>query len=169
MKTDIVFRKIRSDSVKDLDELSELAHKIWNDHYPDIIGQKQVDYMLNKFYSGESLSEQINIKNNIFTGAYINDELAGFLSHSVTGESEYFIHKLYVNTEMQRKGIGRDLFVNVFGKLKQKTIRLTVNRQNFEAVNFYFRLGFTIEKTTDIDIGNGFLMNDFIMIFRSDK
>ena len=65
---------------------------------------------------------------------------------------------------MHKKGIGKALFEHVFGNLKQITIRLTVNRQNYKAVNFYFRLGFTIEKIIDIDIDNGFLMNDFVMI-----
>ena len=167
MNTNLTFREIRSDSEKDLTELSILAHKIWNDYYPPIIGQEQVDYMLNKFYSRESLIDQIENKKNIVTGAYLNDVLAGFMSHSISGENEYFIHKLYVNTGLHLKGIGRALFEHVFGDKKQKTIRLTVNRQNFKAVNFYFRLGFIIEKIIDIDIDNGFVMNDFVMIFRS--
>ena len=103
MDTNLIFRKISSDSEKDLTELSELAYKIWNDYYPDIIGQEQVDYMLNKFYSRESLIDQIENKKNIFTGAYLNEELAGFMSHSMTDVNEYFIHKLYVNTACIKK------------------------------------------------------------------
>jgi ribosomal protein S18 acetylase RimI-like enzyme len=45
-----------------------------------------------------------------------------------------------------------------------KTIRLTVNRQNYKSINFYFKNGFKIERVEDFDIGSGFWMNDFIMI-----
>jgi ribosomal protein S18 acetylase RimI-like enzyme len=48
-----------------------------------------------------------------------------------------------------------------------KTIRLTVNRQNFKSINFYFKLGFKIEKVADFDIGNGYFMNDFVMLWKA--
>lgn len=158
----LTFRKISTDA--ELKELSLLAHRIWNDHYPSIIGQKQVDYMLERMYSIESLKEQIYNKDNVFVCAFYRDEMVGFISYSKTGEFDYIIHKLYVNTKIQRKGIGRELFNHVFENIKYKTVRLTVNRQNFKAINFYFRMGFTIEEVKDIDIGNGFFMNDFVML-----
>jgi ribosomal protein S18 acetylase RimI-like enzyme len=43
-------------------------------------------------------------------------------------------------------------------------MRLQVNRQNYTAINFYFKLGFTIERVADFDIGHGFFMNDFVML-----
>ena len=158
----LTFRKISTDA--ELKELSLLAHRIWNDYYPSIIGQKQVDYMLERMYSIESLKEQIYNKKNVFVCAFYRDEMVGFISYSKTGEFDYIIHKLYVNTKMQRKGIGRELISHVFEYIKYKTVRLTVNRQNFKAINFYFRMGFTIEEVKDIDIGNGFFMNDFVML-----
>ncbi|MBK8550171.1 MAG: GNAT family N-acetyltransferase [Ignavibacteria bacterium] len=163
----LIFKEIKSGSDKDLKDLSLLASKIWNDHYPPIIGQEQVDYMLGKFYSLESLKDQMNIKNNIFIGAYLNNEMVGFISYSKTGDEDYFIHKLYIKTETQRIGIGRALLEYVLKNLNPETIRLTVNRQNFKAINFYFKLGFTIEKIIDIDIENGFVMNDFVMLYMS--
>ena len=42
-----------------------------------------------------------------------------------------------------------------------------VNRMNYKAVNFYFKSGFTIEKVADFDIGDGYFMNDFVMIWES--
>lgn len=163
---ELTFREIRSDSDEELKELSALAFKIWNDHYPPIIGQPQVDYMLGKFYSLESLKDQIN-KKNILIGAYSENEMVGFMSYSKTGDEDYFIHKLYVKTEIHRKGTGSALFNYVFSKMEFKTIRLTVNRQNIKAINFYFRIGFVIEKVIDIDIEEGFVMNDFVMLYMS--
>ena len=159
---DITFKELNSE--KDLKELSLLAHRIWNDYYPSIIGQKQVDYMLEMMYSIESLKEQIYNNDNIFVCTYYRDEIVGFISYSRTGDYDYTIHKLYVNTKIHRKGVGLKLIRHVFDKIKYKTIRLTVNRKNYKAVNFYFRMGFIIEEVKDIDIGNGFYMNDFVML-----
>ena len=49
------------------------------------------------------------------------------------------------------------------------TVRLTVNRQNFKSVNFYFKNGFTIERVADFDIGNGYVMNDFVMMWKKPQ
>lgn len=161
---ELTFKRIKSG--RDVKELSKLATKIWNLHYPDIIGQKQVDYMLGKMYSEESLKDQLLIKNNVFIGAYVRKKMVGFISYSKTGDEEYFLHKLYIDTEIHRKGIGRALYDYTFGNKNYKTIRLTVNRQNVKAINFYFKIGFIIEKTIDIDIGDGFFMNDFVMLYK---
>ena len=39
---------------------------------------------------------------------------------------------------------------------------LNVNRYN-KATDFYIKLGFEISYEEDIDIGNGFLMEDYVM------
>lgn len=160
---DLTFREISTDT--ELKELALLAHRIWNDHYPTIIGHKQVDFMLERMYSLESLKDQIYNNNNIFICAFLRSEMVGFISYSKTNEDDYIIHKLYVNTKLHKRGIGRSLFSHVFGNMEFNTIRLTVNRQNYTAINFYFRIGFIIEKIIDIDIGEGFFMNDFVMLY----
>lgn len=157
------FKEIKN--TEDIKILSALAHKIWNAHYPLIIGQKQVDYMLGKMYSVESLNNQIFKEGHHFIAAYIEDKMEGFISYSCKNGDDYIIHKLYIDTKIHRKGTGSALFHHVFGNRKFKTIRLTVNRQNVTAINFYFKIGFVIEKIIDIDIGEGFLMNDFVMIY----
>ena len=161
---ELTFKELKSES--DVKELSELASKIWNAYYPSIIGQRQVNYMLKKMYSAKSLKKQTMNKRHIFTGAYLNNEMAGFISYSKTSEEDFFLHKLYIKTEIHSKGIGRALFDFTFGNKNFKTIRLTVNRKNVKAINFYFKKGFIIEKIIDIDIGEGFVMNDFVMLYK---
>lgn len=160
----LTFKEIKSES--GIKELSSLASKIWNSHYPAIIGQKQVDYMLDKMYSIESLTKQILEESNIFIGAYLSNKMIGFISYSKTSEEDYFLHKLYINTDIHRKGIGKALFDYAFENKNLKTIRLTVNRQNVKAINFYFKIGFVIEKIIDIDIGEGYVMDDFVMLYK---
>ena len=48
-------------------------------------------------------------------------------------------------------------------------LRLTVNRQNFKSINFYFKNGFKIDHVEDFDIGNGYVMNDFVMLWENKK
>ena len=54
----------------------------------------------------------------------------------------------------------------MIAEFKPQTIRLQVNRMNYKAINFYFKHGFVIEKVADFDIGDGYFMNDFVMIWR---
>lgn len=49
---------IRLANSSDVDCITSLAEKIWRAHYTPIIGSKQVDYMLNKMYSKDSLIQQ---------------------------------------------------------------------------------------------------------------
>jgi len=163
LKTD--YRIIKTD--EEIEELSVLARKIWNIHYPPIIGQDQVNYMLELMYTKESLKKQIFEDENVFTGAFINDKIAGFISVSSKDGKNFFLHKLYVDPDLFQKGIGKGLFEHVFSEIDFDTIRLTVNRQNFKAINFYFKNGYKIEKIIDIDIGGGFVMNDFVMLFEN--
>jgi len=42
------------------------------------------------------------------------------------------------------------------------SLQLNVNRNNNAKV-FYEKIGFAVIKEEDIDIGNGYLMNDYVM------
>jgi GNAT superfamily N-acetyltransferase len=155
---DISFRAIASD---ELNELYEIASKIWHDHYTEIIGKEQVDFMLETIYDKKSLKESID-KGQSYFFILKNDQKVGFFS--ITNENELWLNKLYVNTDLQGKGIGKLVLDYIVDIKNPKTIRLTVNRQNYKSINFYFKNGFKIERVEDFDIGSGFWMNDFIMI-----
>jgi ribosomal protein S18 acetylase RimI-like enzyme len=80
-------------------------------------------------------------------------------------EDGWFLNKLYVMPDLQRSGVGRALLDFAINEFDIKTLRLQVNRQNYKAINFYFKYGFIIEKVADFDIGDGYQMNDFIMVW----
>lgn len=147
----------------DVRELEQLARVIWNEHYPAIIGQEQVDYMLNLMYSAPALLRQMEEKQQFFFITE-NQQHIGYVSLTDKGNGDYFLHKFYVLPDQQGKGIGKqvhDAILNYFVDLK--TITLTVNRKNYKSINFYFRVGFIIQEVKDFDIGNGYFMEDFIM------
>jgi ribosomal protein S18 acetylase RimI-like enzyme len=153
-------------SVFDVNEIHQLAYKIWTVHYPPIIGNEQVEYMLKRMYAKETLHHQISEGKQIYFLLQNEKTTIGFLSIEVNN-TEAFINKFYILNNQQRNGLGKQAFdelINYFEEVK--TIRLQVNRQNFKAINFYFKLGFVIEKVADFEIGAGYQMNDFIMIWK---
>ncbi|MCC7233429.1 MAG: GNAT family N-acetyltransferase [Bacteroidia bacterium] len=160
MIQDLSFRQA---GVDDIPLIQQLAETIWRDHYIPIIGEKQVSYMLKKMYGKESLLQQMQ-ESHVFYLLFQQFTPLGFISLSRKTEDHYFLHKFYILREHQGKGLGTCFFQRIVkSHPDMKSLRLTVNRQNFRAVNFYFSLGFTIESVEDFDIGNGFFMNDFIM------
>jgi len=158
--------KLKKASPTDIPIIANLAKEIWNKHYPEIIGQQQIDYMLDKFYSEEALKAQLNEGQDFYL--VMDEEVAlGYVSMSQKAPSEYFLHKFYINQNQQKKGLGTIVLNQLLALYPSaKTVRLTVNRQNYKSINFYFKNGFTIEKTIDIPIGEGFVMDDFQMMLK---
>lgn len=149
-------------SVEDISTIYNLAEKIWLHHYVPIIGREQVDYMLARMYSAESLTEQMTIKNQPFYLVENKGKTIGFIS--ISGEHEVFIHKFYIDQDEQGQGIGTLVFHQLNNLVPNaKSYTLTVNRKNYKSINFYFKLGFVIDHIDDFDIGDGYFMNDFIM------
>lgn len=151
-------------SSADIPQINSLANKIWRKHYPGIITNEQIDFMLEWMYSAKSLEKQIS-EGAKFLIVMSGELPVGYVSFSKVEEGEFFLHKFYVDTDQHRKGIGTEIFNEVIALMDQpKSITLTVNRQNIKAINFYFKVGFTIKSAEDFDIGNGYFMNDFVMV-----
>lgn len=149
---------------KDLKTIANLAKVIWNDHYVPFIGQEQVDYMLAKIYNHHSLVEQLSIKKHVFYLIRNDDEVLGFLSVSSENTSDYFLHKFYIDQQKSNAGIGTEVLNLLIKAINPKSLTLTVNRQNYKSINFYFKNGFKIDRVEDFDIGDGYQMNDFVML-----
>lgn len=68
--------------------------------------------------------------------------------------------------DAQGKGLGKILIEETESqaiKKRNSKLLLNVNRQN-KARLFYEKLGFKIAYSEDIEIGNGYLMNDYVMV-----
>lgn len=153
----------------DIPAVQALAHRIWWAHYPPIIGEAQTAYMLERMYSAEALRRQMTKEGAQFWLVYIaqSDTPIGFVAISQQAAGQYFIHKFYLEAEQQGKGLGAETFEQLLEKYPDaREVRLTVNRQNYKSINFYFKMGFRIERCADFDIGDGFFMNDFVMCWK---
>lgn len=153
-------------SPSDINQIAELAKIIWQKHYPPIIGQEQVDYMLQKMYNPESLLDQIKNKEQQFYFIQLNNKSIGFLSVTPETNECWMLNKFYLLEENADRGIGSKVLEELKKIINPKKIRLTVNRNNIKSINFYFKNGFRINSTAIFDIGDGYIMDDFIMVWQ---
>lgn len=158
--------EIRPAGIEDINTIGFLAQQIWPDAYANILSAEQLKYMLHLIYSPASLWEQMQQKHHRFLIAELNEEPVGFASYSQIDDSNvYKLHKLYVRTNIQGKGLGKALLEAVMEEISNigaTTLLLNVNRHN-KAKNFYEKFGFKITGEEDIDIGSGYFMNDYVM------
>lgn len=151
---------------ENISSIQTMADEIWRDHYPEIIGMEQVEYMLGRFYSREGMLQQMR-DGQQFYRVMLDGQPKGFLAIEARGEGNYFLNKLYIDTREQGRGLGQAIWQNLLLLLSDlREMRLQVNRQNYKAINFYFKVGFVIERVADFDIGDGYFMNDFVMLYR---
>jgi len=151
---------------KDLPLIQRLARRIWSDHYPGIITQEQIDYMLTKDYALKKLEADID-SGVMYLLLHVNDQAEGFAAWGPTDHSgEAKLHKIYLSVNLHGKGFGSQLLAVVEkGCISASCHRLIlqVNKQNHKAIKSYNRNGFIVEREIVVDIGHGFVMDDFLM------
>jgi len=161
--------EIRPAQKTDLPTVRHLAHEIWPSAYLGILGEAQLNYMLEKIYSLSSLEHQLSVLNHQFILATENDVPVGFASYSAHEDAAvYHLNKIYVLPNQQGKNIGKQMLDHVISAVKKNgafCLELNVNRYN-KALHFYEKQGFKILRKEDIDIGSGYFMNDYVLEMR---
>ncbi len=156
---------IRPASSHDFASITAIAQRTWPTTFGTILSAAQIAYMLEMMYAPEALERQV-AQGHRFLLALQTEQALGYASY----ELDYLagvtkIHKLYVLPQTQGNGLGRQLIdrvTSIAAAAGQQRIRLDVNYQN-TAVGFYRHLGFQIVSRQDTDIGQGFLMEDYVM------
>lgn len=159
---------IQTAGVNDIDAIHSLAHRIWRISYKEMISPQQMDYMLNKIYSHESLQYQLEKQQHTFIIANNDNNPVGFAAYFPKYDIDpaiFRLDKLYVLPDQHGKGIGKKLIDHIISIIKPQgaaLLELSVNRKN-KALSFYQKLGFIITKEVDVPIGEGYFMNDYVM------
>lgn len=148
--------------------IQDLAFLTWPDTFKEILTQDQIKYMLEWMYNLTRLKEQI-VSGHEFYIIRVEKDL-GFIGIEFNNPESGVgkIHKLYVLPDQQGKGLGIKLFEHIRVRSIEegmKSIQLNVNRFN-KAVDFYHHIGFNTIKEEDIDIGQGYLMEDYVMEYQ---
>ena len=157
---------IRTAGLADIPIIQQLAQATWPATFKEILTPAQIEYMLEMMYSTESLTEQFSSLQHVYLLWY---DAGGEPRAYVSYQLDYLprvakIHKLYVLPEGQKQGIGKALIDAVAARAvahRQTRLRLDVNYQN-RAIGFYERMGFVKIDEATTDIGEGFLMEDYI-------
>lgn len=157
--------EIRQITPEQLPVVREIVYRTWPDTYGQILEAAQVAYMLDKYHSIEYLSGSMR-KGHLFYVFYDGPIALGFISLFPGAEpGSVKLSKLYVLPQSQGKRVGKKLFEKaeeVTLELGMNRIFLNVNRFN-KALGFYQAMGMNIVREEDIDIGNGYFMEDFVL------
>ena len=149
-----------------LPAIEKLAGVIWRAVYPGIITDAQIDYMLARMYAQEVLREDLQQQVR-YVRLLMGGELAGFAAYGpAAGDAVMKLHKLYLHPSRHGRGLGSRLLQHCEREVRRLGARrliLNVNRRNAQAIAAYQRNGFRIVEEVRVDIGQGFVMDDFIM------
>lgn len=175
----VTFRQVERD--EEVETLAHMAHHIWNEYWPALIGQAQTDYMVEKFQSLTAL--RIDIADNGYEYWFIMEqedespcELDGGLpagrivgytgGHSEPETNRFFISKIYLLKEHRGKGLCSEtlrFYEQLCRDRGLSALYLTVNKQNELGIRAYKGNGFEVIDAVETDIGEGFVMDDYIM------
>jgi ribosomal protein S18 acetylase RimI-like enzyme len=154
-------------TIQDLPLIRQLAEQTFHVTYLPLQPKEKVEYLFAIMYSPASLSNQMK-NGQKFIIAKEGIEHLGFASYEINCKKTGIttkIHKLYVLPSTQGKGVGKKLISAIAGIAKEnknETLSLNVYRQN-PAIDFYEKVGFKKVDEVNIDVGNGFMMNDYVM------
>ena len=152
--------------VEDVIIVHHLAHEIWPHTYGEILSKEQLNYMLDWLYDINTLQEKVQT-GYLFYLLKENGVPKGFMALEPNYPDAGYLrmHNLYVKPEQQKKGLGRALVnhaIDIAFDLDLRRVHLNVNRFN-KSLGFYKHVGFEVIGEEDIDIGKGYLMEDYIL------
>lgn len=158
-------------STKSIPEIERLSSEIWHKVYPSLISMEQIDFMLNMMYSRSSLEKQMLELEHQFILISTEDEALGYASYSLKSAAEptiFRLNKLYLQPECHGKGLGKAMIQFIIEEtLAQgaKFLELNVNKAN-PTIAFYKKFGFAITEETVVQIGEGYVMDDYVMTLK---
>ena len=147
--------------------IGTLAHRIWHTSFRDLITREQIDYMLARRYTPEAMVEAVDSGHLIYEILRVDGEPLAFAAHGpADAPSEWTLQQLYVHPAWPPRGLGGRLMDHVethARRIGRRTLVLTVNRGNQRARAAYEKRGFHLRESAVFDIGNGFVMDDYVL------
>lgn len=151
----------------DIPVLQSLAHAIWHEAYADMISSEQIAYMLDLMYADHVIADEIR-SGTVWEIIERNGNACGFVSFGLADNNAVKLSKIYIHQNVRGSGIAEIALRRVIAyaqENKRAAVYLTVNKQNNRAIRAYEKSGFVIADSAVFDIGNNFVMDDYIMQF----
>ena len=142
-----------------------LAQIIWNEWFPSIISQEQINYMVEKFQSMPAIDEAIREKGYEYFLMILGDTPIGYMGVA-PDDGALLLSKLYLMKPFRGQRRSNLFFDRAEEVAKEKgfsKVRLFVNRHNYNSIRVYLRKGYRIVEEIKTDIGEGFICDDFLM------
>ena len=155
---------------KEINDIAILANEIWHQHFIPIIGEAQVEYMVAKFQSYPAITGQIQNDGYEYFQIFIDDKLAGYTGVHAEDQA-LFLSKLYIHEDFRGNHLATkalNFLIELCKERGLKKIWLTCNKYNSNTLAIYDHLGFEVTDEQVADIGNGFVMDDYILRYVVD-
>lgn len=166
----IEFTKVETG--EQVERLADMADRVWHEYFTIILKPEQIDYMVDKFQSVPAIKEQME-NGYVYYFIMAEGQYAGYTGiHKEAQEKRLFLSKLYIMKEHRKKGFASAAFEFLKELCKKEGLRsiyLTVNRFNLETIEVYKAKGFRIMKEQVTSIGNGYVMDDYVMELALDN
>jgi diamine N-acetyltransferase len=154
-------------SEADFATVAHLGETIWREHYTPIIGAAQVEYMVSGRYSPEKLRAYVNARDRWLELLESGGRYVGYCSYALSDTpGEIKLEQLYLLAECRGTGLGAFMLRHVEARARElgrDVLMLTVNKHNAGSIAVYKKTGFTVREEAVFDIGNGFVMDDYVM------
>lgn len=149
---------------KQLQQLAVLADSIWRECYQELLSPEQINYMIEHFQSVPAMQEQMTQGYQYYL-AMEHETPIGYAGICKQPDGSLYLSKLYLKAICRGKGYASAMLSFVKEKAREQqcsSIWLTVNRHNEQAIAVYKHLGMTLLREQVIEIGEGFVMDDYV-------
>ncbi|MBQ3300664.1 MAG: GNAT family N-acetyltransferase [Eggerthellaceae bacterium] len=161
---------------EDQEKLADMTGEIWRGYWPAIIGEAQTEYMVEQFQSLQAIERDMAEADYEYwmlvatEGADRKRTIVGFTGgHNEPETNRFFISKIYLYPEARGHGYARrvvEFYEDLCFTRGFDAMYLTVNKYNELGIRAYKGTGFDIIDSVETDIGEGFIMDDYIMEHR---
>jgi len=170
--TDVTVRKAGK---RDVPELSALAIRTFVDAVGHTFYPSDLDAHLENHLSEACFSQAVDEDTILL--AFVDDRMVGFIQYGAVKvpveprtDSDLEVHRLYVDSRVQSRGVGRRLMDAALADMRRRgatNVYLDVWEHNDGAIRFYRRYGFEIVGAHRIPVESGAKTDrDLIMVRR---
>ena len=162
----------------DQQQLALIAGEIWRGYWPAIIGEEQTEYMIDRFQSFEAIKHHMAHEDYEYWLLVATETDGGTEKKSIVGftggrsenrPNRFFISKVYLYPEARGHGYARrvmEFYEDLCFVRGHDAMYLTVNKYNELGIRAYEGTGFETIDSVETDIGEGYIMDDYIMELR---
>ena len=143
---------------ENLENIYKFMHPLWHEVYKGIIPEKQIDFLLHKYFDVQSIKSYLK-DNYIYEKVIVDENVVGIICYKLF-DNYVYLDKIYLLKSYRNLGISKFVYHHLLSF--KNRIRLNVNQKN-PAVNSYLRSGFKIIKEESYDLGQDMINIDYIM------